>query len=93
MKVPKVVQEFAIANNLQIVPITYNTQGIRHKRKGFDLINKDSQIFASFEPRFAMFVKWYLRNGQTKSGNRNFYRITETVLNDLIWDQYPSKLK
>jgi len=93
MKVSKAVQDFAIANNLQIVPITYRTFGKCSKRKGFDLIDKDRNIFASLEPRFSMYVKWYLRNGSTKSGNRNFYRITETVLNDLIWGQYPSKLK
>ena len=58
MKVSKCVQDFATANNLQIVPISYNTQGIRHKRKGFDLVDENRLIFASFEPRFSMYVKW-----------------------------------
>lgn len=93
MNVPKCVQDFAVANNLQIVEISYHSQGIKHKRKGYDLIDSERRIFASFEPRYLAYVKWYLRNGNTKSGIRIFCRITKEVLKNLIWDKVPTKLQ
>lgn len=46
----KTLQKFADMHGLKIVPITYYAQGVRIKRKGFDLIDKRFQIHLSIEP-------------------------------------------
>ena len=43
MKIPKAIQEFADENSLYVIPMTYKAQGIRLKRKGFDLIKSDAR--------------------------------------------------
>jgi len=89
----KTLELFAKENNLIVVSITYNFKGIAIKRKGFDLIDSNRNIFASFEPKFYTSHKWLLRNGKSKSGVIHFSRLTKEVLNDLVWSEYPSGLR
>lgn len=46
----KALKKFAQENNLVVIPITYKAQGIRLKRKGFDLCKTDGKILMTFEP-------------------------------------------
>jgi hypothetical protein len=59
----KTLQKFADNYAFTIVPIRYTYQGIRVKRKGFDLIDRGRQIHLSFEPKFySNGDKWLVHN-------------------------------
>jgi len=85
----KTLNEFAAAHNLLVIPVTYRAQGIRLRRKGFDLVMSDTRkdingkpfrhIIVSFEPYHA--EKWYLRHAPaTYKGRRYVNRITKKLL-------------
>ena len=80
----KALQNFAEANNLQIIPIKYRHQFGYVRRKGYDLVKNDGskQILASFEPcEYSNGDKWYIRNTHEQyKGPRYFKRITPAVL-------------
>jgi hypothetical protein len=92
----KTLKEFAQKNNLELIPINYTFQGIRLKRKGFDLVRKETfkditgkelrHVVLSFEPKnYSVSTdKWYLRACSSEyKGQRYFTRITPKVLNSL----------
>jgi hypothetical protein len=97
----KTLQQFADANNLDLVAITYKGS----KRKGYDLLLRvpvrglnGSQnlrnIALSFEPRDypkgSIYAgdKWYLRYvHHSYSGKRYFTRISPKILNSLPIDK------
>ena len=63
----KTLIKFAALHGLKIVPITYKFNGIRLKRKGYDLINDQNYIQLSFEPKNyrpgGMYAdKWLIHN-------------------------------
>jgi hypothetical protein len=59
----KTLQKFADNYAFTIVPIRYTYQGIRVKRKGFDLIDRGRQIHLSFEPtHYSNGDKWLVKN-------------------------------
>ena len=59
----KTLQKFADNYAFTIVPIRYKYQGIRVKRKGFDLIDRGRQIHLSFEPtEYSNGDKWLVHN-------------------------------
>jgi len=59
----KTLQKFADNYAFTIVPIKYKYQGIRVKRKGFDLIDRGRQIHLSFEPTsYSNGDKWLVHN-------------------------------
>ena len=59
----KTLQKFAEIYGFNIAPITYKYQGIRVRRKGFDLIDKSRQIHLSFEPtHYSNGDKWLIKN-------------------------------
>jgi hypothetical protein len=53
----KSLNKFAEENNLLVIPINYTYQGIKVKRKGFDLCKKDGSILITFEPVSFVFYK------------------------------------
>jgi hypothetical protein len=58
----KTLQKFADNYAFTIVPIRYTYQGIRVKRKGFDLIDRGRQIHVSFEPtHYSNGDKWLVK--------------------------------
>lgn len=57
------LQKFADNYAFTIVPINYTYQGIRVKRKGFDLIDRGRQIHVSLEPTsYSNGDKWLVSN-------------------------------
>lgn len=59
----KTLQKFAEQHGLKVVPITYYFQGIRLKRKGFDLVDKRYQIHLSIEPaHYSNGDRWMAKN-------------------------------
>lgn len=86
MNIPTALQNYATAHGLHIAVITYRTQGIKCKRKGFDLVKPNGQIVASYEPVsfYSLPDKWYVRNVHCNfTGRRYITRIDNTALNEL----------
>lgn len=80
----KTLQAFADSNNLRIVPITYRTNGVRVKRKGYDLVRNENEIIISFEPTSLRGYKWFIRNPyQGYTGNLYLRKITSAFLTTL----------
>jgi len=91
----KTLIEFAKANNLQVVEIEYKHQGVKMKRKGFDLIDPETRdIFASFEPKvYSNGDRWFLRHGTHREDKDFCKKISAGYLSKLCWDEYPVRLK
>jgi hypothetical protein len=95
MRVPKTIQRFADERNLDVFPVTYTFQGIRLRRKGWDLCEKrnvkvigtseDIQyIYFTFEPvNFSDGTKWFLNNvprNYPDGGQRYYKRLSKNML-------------
>ena len=86
----KVLSDFAAANGLILVPIRFNFQGIRLRRKGYDLCRYDGGIVITAQPIDSRYdgAKWYLTSELSESDaltgpmHRRSYvrRITSKVL-------------
>lgn len=96
MKTPKTLEKIAREHNLEVIPITYNFSGIVLKRKGFDLVRKESfrsvdqviykHIVCGIEPvDFSTSgEKWYLRTVPKEySGKRYFKKISMAMFKDV----------
>lgn len=93
----KVLKDFATANNLIVVPIRYNFQGIRLRRIGYDLCRYDGGIVLTAQPvnRYNG-DKWYLTSelleNDATSGNKHkrayVRRITLKVLSQFSLTGY-----
>jgi len=78
----KALNDFAQKNGLKVEKINYSFQGLKIKRKGFDLVNKAGRIIASFEPVFySNGDKYFLKTGEAKK--RYCKRISKGFLNTL----------
>lgn len=76
--------QFCEANGLELVPVTYRSNGIKNKRKGYDIVRpSDRAILVSFEPKdYRSGEKWHVRNsyaGYAFTGER-LHRITPAHL-------------
>lgn len=79
----KTIDLFCVDKNLKCVEIRYRHQFGYIKRKGFDLIDDNGYIKASFEPvDYSNGDKWHLRNGKSELGSY-FKRISKSVLESL----------
>lgn len=60
----KKLASFCKRNSLILVPVSYHFQGLRLKRKGFDLCHPGGEIFISLEPLFRRNNKsvWMIRH-------------------------------
>jgi len=95
MKTPKILEKIARENNLEVIPIAYNFSGIKLKRKGFDLVRKESfrsidqvvykRIVCEIEPvDFSTGAKWYLRTVPKEySGKMYFKKISMSMFKDI----------
>lgn len=95
MKTPKILEQIARLHNLEVIPITYNFYGIKLKRKGYDLVRKESfrdinqivykRIVCGIEPvDFSNGKKWYLRTVPKEySGQTYFKRISKSMFKDI----------
>lgn len=70
----KSLTDYCKANNLSLVPITYRAQGIRCKRKGFDIVKPSGEIVISFEPYDMTYYKWYVRNAHDDFNSKRYMR-------------------
>lgn len=95
MKIPKTIQRFQAEHNIEVYPVPYKIQGIRLRRKGWDLcepkkievIGSDAlvqYIYFSFEPvNFSDGTKWFLRNvprNYPDNAPRYFKRLSKNML-------------
>lgn len=79
----KTLIEFAAQHGLKVGEVTYKAQGIRLRRKGYDLKDMNDFILVSFEPWNN--GGWYLRNVHIGySGPRYIDRVTAKFLNTHI---------
>ena len=86
----KTIKKFCSVKNYKYVKITYNTNGMKLKRKGFDIFDNDNKILFSFEPvNYSNGDKWILRHGKSKDNQRYFKRITTKTLFNLIPAEFP----
>lgn len=78
----KTLEKYAKENGLTLHPINYKAQGIKIKRKGWDLVNSEGHIIAGFEPiNYRNGDKWRVNNVHTEyKGKDSFPRITKEVL-------------
>lgn len=81
----KTLTDFANANNLTVIQINYYSQGIKIRRKGYDLCRKTGDIIISFEPcYYSNGDKWFLRNtGINYNGPDYLKRINAKFLSTL----------
>lgn len=86
----KTLLNFCEQNNLLLVHIKYRFQGMRLRRKGFDIVRpNDKTILFSFEPENFTHskIKWFVRvspEGYTKGSHIN--RITKDIFNGVNLD-------
>lgn len=90
----KVLSDFAAANGLILVPICFNFQGIRLRRKGYDLCRYDGGIVITAQPIDSRYdgAKWYLTSELLESdalnGNRYKRAYVRRITNKVL-SQFP----
>lgn len=66
----------------KLVPIEYNFQGFKHKRKGYDIINSQNRVLVQIEPRFNPDYKYFItdqRKDSYKSKHVNFKGLLDFI--------------
>lgn len=83
----RTLENFAKQNNLELRVVTYTFQGLKIKRKGYDLVRNGNEIVISFEPKQYSDYKWFVRNSYDGYSGASFLeRISKEYLYFLSLD-------